>query len=152
MCAGDEPREVLQSAEQGIDVTVVRDVIAEVLHGRGEDGGDPDGVHPQGREVVQTLDDAGNIADTIAIGVHEAARIDLIERCAAPPVVCGMAMELGRCHCTILVVEAAGVTGMLERRKGPASLRETFRASSVCRRKAWRGEAVGVTSRGVRCG
>ena len=32
---------------------IVRDVIAKVRHGRGKDGGDPQGIHAKGWEVFQ---------------------------------------------------------------------------------------------------
>ncbi|MDQ1131880.1 hypothetical protein QE386_000475 [Pseudoxanthomonas winnipegensis] len=87
MRLGQQGVEVGQRAEQRIDIAVVGDVIAEVGHGRLEERRDPDRVHAQAGDVVQALDDAGQVAHAIAIGVLEAARIDLIDHRAAPPVV-----------------------------------------------------------------
>ena len=74
-----------ERAEHRVDAAVVRDVVAAVLHRRGEEGRDPDAVDAQAGDVVQLLGDAGQVADAVAIGVAKAARVDLIEDGAAPP-------------------------------------------------------------------
>ena len=81
----DQDVEVRERAEDRIDVAVVRDVVAEILHRRGEEGRQPDGVDPQGGDVVEVVGDALQIADAVAVRVGETARIDLIDDRAAPP-------------------------------------------------------------------
>ena len=77
--------EVGQGAEQRIDVAVVGDVVAEVRHGRGEEGRDPDRVHAEAGDVVQSRQHAGQVAHAVVVRVLEAARIDLVDDGAAPP-------------------------------------------------------------------
>jgi hypothetical protein len=87
--AGDEGAEVFQRAEHRIDVTVVADVVAEVLHRALEEGRDPDAIGAERRDVVQSPGDAGQITDAVAVGVLEGARIDLVDHATAPPAVVG---------------------------------------------------------------
>ena len=77
---------VLQGPEDRIDIPIVRDIVAIVVLGGTEDRGEPDGVHAQCLEIVQLLDDPGQVADAVAIAVPEAAGIDLIDDPALPPV------------------------------------------------------------------
>ena len=92
---GDQLVEVGQVAEQRVDVAVVGDVVAEVLHRRGEEGRQPDDVHAQARDVVELVGDAGQVAHAIAIGVEVAARIDLVDDGFFPPVRVGGRRDLG---------------------------------------------------------
>ena len=50
--------------------------------------------------MIEPLRDARQIADPVAIGVHEAARVDLVDRGAAPPRMgaldCGRGDRCGR--------------------------------------------------------
>ena len=85
MGLGQQAIEVVQAAEQRIDVAVVGDVIAEIGHRRLEERRDPDRVHAQRGDVVQALDDARQVADPIAVGVEVAARVDLVDDGSAPP-------------------------------------------------------------------
>src|SRR5687767_4681164 len=82
-----------QVTEDRVDVGVVADVVAEVGQWRWVDRAHPDGVDAQrGRlaaQVVEVLDDAGEVADAVAAGVGEGARIDLVDDPAAPPVAHG---------------------------------------------------------------
>ena len=77
--------EVGERAEDRIDVAVVGDVVAEVGHGRGVEGRDPDGVDAEGGEVVEAGEDAGEVADAVAVRVLKGARIDLIDDAVLPP-------------------------------------------------------------------
>ena len=83
----DEAVEVGEGAEERVDVGVVGDVVAEVGHRGGEDGGEPDGVDAEPLEVVEALDDAGEVADAVAVGVLEGAGVDLVDDAALPPLV-----------------------------------------------------------------
>ncbi len=82
---GDEPVEVGEGAEDGIDVAVVGYVVAEVGHGRGIERGYPDGFDAEGDEVVEAGEDAGEIADAVAVGVLKGTRVDLIDDAVLPP-------------------------------------------------------------------
>ena len=86
----DQPVGVGEAAEQRVHAGVVGHVVAEVGHRRGVEGRQPDRVDPQrGRravvEVVQVGDDAGEVADAVAVGVGEAARVDLVDDGLLPP-------------------------------------------------------------------
>ena len=84
--ARDEPVEVVHRAEQRIDRRVVRDVVAEVEARRGVDRREPDRVDPERLEVVEMGRDPGQVADPVAVAVGEAARVDLVDDAAPPPV------------------------------------------------------------------
>ena len=89
MCAlagfGDEAVEVGEGAVLGVDGFVVGDVVAEVDLRGGVHGGDPDGVDAEGLEVVEALGDAVEVADAVAVGVLEAAGVDLVDDGVLPP-------------------------------------------------------------------
>ncbi len=90
---GDQPVEVVEGAEDGVDVGVVGDVVAEVGHRRRVERRQPDGVHPQrpGGAVVQVVEpgrDPGQVAHAVAVRVGEAARVDLVDDPVPPPVGC----------------------------------------------------------------
>jgi hypothetical protein len=77
--------EVLDGAEQGVDGAVVFHIVPKIFHGRFKERRDPDGGHPERLEVVQSLFDAANVANSIAIGILERPRINLINYPALPP-------------------------------------------------------------------
>jgi hypothetical protein len=86
---GDELVEVGERAEARVDVGVVGDVVAEVGHRRGVERRQPDAPDAKGRrgpgEVVEPSGDAAQVAHPVAVGVAEAAGVDLVDRIAAPP-------------------------------------------------------------------
>ena len=87
----DEVVEIGLGAKGGVDPCVVSHVVAAVEVGRRVDRGQPDGVDSQAvrsrPEVVEMLDDAGQVADAVAVAVREAPGIDLSEDPFAPPIV-----------------------------------------------------------------
>ena len=83
---GDQRVEIRQRPEHRIDVAIVRHVISEILHRRLEERRYPYRIGSERGDIRQTPDNALQIADAIAIGVLIAARIDLIDHRAAPPV------------------------------------------------------------------
>ena len=85
MRARDQPVEIAERAEYGIDRAVIRHVVAEILHRRDEERRDPDRVDAQFGNVIELARDPVQIADAIIIAVEETARIDLIDHRAAPP-------------------------------------------------------------------
>ena len=82
---GEQAVEVGERPEQRIDVAVVGDVVAVVLHRRAEEGREPERVDAEPDEVVEAPADALEIADAVAVRVAEAARIDLVEDGRLPP-------------------------------------------------------------------
>ena len=83
--ARDQRVEIGERPEDRVDVAIVRHVIAEILHRRGEEGRQPDGVHPEPGDVFEMRGDAVEVADPVTVRVGKAARVDLIDRCALPP-------------------------------------------------------------------
>ena len=83
---GDEPVEVGEGAILRVDVVVVGDVVAEVDLRRGIDGREPDGVDAQALQVVEARGDAIEVANTVAVRVLKAARIDFVDDRVLPPV------------------------------------------------------------------
>ena len=86
---GDQLVELLERAEQRVDVLVVADVVAVVGHRRPVDRAQPDDVDAEPLEVVEVVDDAAEVADAVAVAVGEAARVDLVDDGGLPPVTCG---------------------------------------------------------------
>ncbi len=77
--------EVGQRAEDRVDVAVVGDVIAEVGHGRREERREPHRVDPEPDQVGEMGADAVEVADAVAVGVGEGARVDLVDDGPTPP-------------------------------------------------------------------
>lgn len=81
--------EVLECAKARVDIDVIAHVVAEIMHGRWIDRGQPNRIYPErGRftpEVLQPGSDTGEIADTIVIGVLKTPGIDLIKDGGLPP-------------------------------------------------------------------
>ena len=71
-----ENREV---AEVRVDVHIVGDVVTPVGIGRGVEGREPDRVHPQALDIIQTVEHAVEIADPVAVSVAEAAGPDMVD-------------------------------------------------------------------------
>jgi hypothetical protein len=82
---GDELVGVGERPEQGVDVAVVGHVVAGVGHRGDVEGAEPDRVHPQVGQVGQPGGDPGQVADPVAVGVGEAARVDLVDHRVPPP-------------------------------------------------------------------
>ena len=63
--------ECLQVPEPRVDIEIVRHVVAEIRHRRWKDRRYPDGVDPEIDRIIEPRDDAGEVADAIAVGVLE---------------------------------------------------------------------------------
>ena len=84
--AGGEQRvEVVERAEDRVDVAVVGDVVAEVRHRRGVERRQPDRLDAERRQVVEVAGDPRQVADAVAVGVGERAGVDLVDDPALPP-------------------------------------------------------------------
>ncbi len=81
----DEVVEVGEGAEHGVDAAVVGNVVAGVGLGRGVERVQPDGVDAKVVDVRQAGADAGQVAHPVAVGVGEAADVDLVDHGAPPP-------------------------------------------------------------------
>ena len=76
---------VLHAAEAGVYSVVIRYVIALVCQGRNIDGREPDDIHAQIFQIIQTGDDARQISDPVPVAVQKALGIDLIGCLVMPP-------------------------------------------------------------------
>ena len=85
----DQAIEVLQRAEHRIDATVVLDVVAKILHWRRKERRQPDAVDTETGDMIQSADDARQIADAVSIAVRKTARVDLVDDGSPPPVTHG---------------------------------------------------------------
>jgi hypothetical protein len=77
--------EVGEGPEHRIDAAIIGDVVAEILHRRGEEGGQPEAVDAERGDMVEPVGDPRQVADPVAVRIGEAARIDLVDDGAAPP-------------------------------------------------------------------
>jgi hypothetical protein len=77
--------EVAQAPEQRVYVGVVGNVIAEIHHGRRKDRRKPERIDSELDQIRQTLQDATQITDAVAIAVLERPRIDLVDHAGLPP-------------------------------------------------------------------
>ena len=112
MRALDQRVEVGERAEDRIDAAIIGDVVTEIPHRRGEEGRQPDRIHPEARDIVELGGDAWQVADAVAVRIGEAARVDLVDRRAPPPGRAGAAhrrpLDLLSEHCTLRSRAAAG--------------------------------------------
>ena len=106
--------DVGQRAEGRVDVLVVADVVAVVVLRRAVDRRQPHHVHAEQREVVEPVDQPPQVADAVTVGVREAARVDLVDHRAAPPVL-GAVLDRHRRHPTLSMCTSVTVSG---RRRG----------------------------------
>ena len=79
------PVKILHRAELVHDRLVIADVVTVVVVGRLVDRGEPDHVDPKLLQVIQLRRDPVQVADAVAVAVHEAAGIDLINNTFFPP-------------------------------------------------------------------
>ena len=83
---GYEFVEILDGAEYRVHAAIVRHVVAKILHRRGKEGRQPDGIHVQAGDVIEFGGYPRQVTNAIAIGIVEAAWINLINDGATPPV------------------------------------------------------------------
>ena len=94
---GDELFHIGHGAEHGIDGPVVGNVVA-IVHLRGlADRRHPDAVNAQILQIVQTGDDAPEVANAVAVGIQKALGVDLVENSGFPPAVSGF-IKHDSCH------------------------------------------------------
>src|SRR3954471_16334684 len=83
--AFDQPIEVVETAKHRINGAVVRDVIAEIQHGRGEKRRQPHRVDAEPFQVVEPGSYAFQVSLAVAACVLERDRRYLVNDRAAPP-------------------------------------------------------------------
>ena len=76
---------VVERAEHRVYAAEVADVVAPVRHRRGEPRRDPQPVDPEVGQVGEPGPQAGQVALAVTVPVGEAARVDLVHHCGAPP-------------------------------------------------------------------
>src|SRR5690242_6794313 len=116
--------EVGHRAEQRIDPAIIRNVVAEILHRRGIERRNPDRIDAELAQIGDAADDPVQVADAIAVGILERARIDLIDRGGLPP---GLSC---RCHLVVAGLERIPATsfevlGPLRPATGPGAAIES---------------------------
>jgi hypothetical protein len=80
-----QPVEILQRAKKRVDRAVVGYVITKVVHRRRVDRREPDRADIQTFDIIQTLQNAWQVANAVAVAVLKGARIDLIDDGSLPP-------------------------------------------------------------------
>ena len=111
---GDQPLGLLEGPERRVDRAVVGDVVAAVGHRRRVPGVEPERVDAEVAQVGQPLEDAGEVADPVAVRVREAPDVHLVDDRVTPP---------------LLVGEGLTVRGLrVELQGGPAGRRRRCRA------------------------
>src|SRR5262249_30776387 len=70
MGLGHELIKVCQSTKEGIDIRIVRDIVAKVSHGGWKDRRQPERIDPQPLEIIESTGNAGQITNAITIAVH----------------------------------------------------------------------------------
>jgi len=80
-----QPIEVLQRAEDGIHIAVIRHVVAEILHRRFEKRRQPNRIDSEIEQIGHRIDDSGEIADSVTVRVLKRPWINLVENSLSPP-------------------------------------------------------------------
>ena len=76
-------------------ILIVRDVVAAVALGRRLTRRAPDSVDTKSLQVIQSLTDAIEVANPIAVAILEAARIDFVDHGMFPPRPIAMMHRIG---------------------------------------------------------
>ena len=85
MGIGQQSVGVVERPEHGIHGPVVGHVVAAIGHRRDVPGGDPQGIDAEVPEIGESLPDAGDIADPVAIAIGETADVDLVDHGVPTP-------------------------------------------------------------------
>src|SRR6185312_6583227 len=76
---------VTHRTKQRVYADVVRNIVAEIGHRRGEDWRQPNGVNTECLQIGQAVYDPSDVTDAIRVGILERARVDLIKNAVLPP-------------------------------------------------------------------
>src|SRR5215468_4296517 len=85
MRVGQKRIEIIETAENWIDIGVVADIVAEIRHWRRIDRRNPNGVHAEPLQIVEFAPNADEVTNAITVAVHKRAWIDLIDDATLPP-------------------------------------------------------------------
>lgn len=85
LAAMGEFDEVAERAVTGIDAVIVGDIVAVVAAGRGLEGHQPDGGDAEAVQIVEPAQQALEIADPIAVGIHIGADGEAIDHAILVP-------------------------------------------------------------------
>ena len=85
VCLGKEALKILVGAVARRHLAVVRHVVAGIAKGRRKARVEPQRIAAQLAHVVELLDNTGDIADAVGVGVVEALRIDLVKHRVVKP-------------------------------------------------------------------
>jgi hypothetical protein len=77
--------EVAERAVAGVDVVVVRDVVAGIKAGRRLERHQPDSGNAEALQIIKAADKALEVADAVAVCVHERADREAIDDCILVP-------------------------------------------------------------------
>ncbi len=84
--AGDQLIKSLKIPKQRGNISVIGDIVSKISHRGGVERGKPNRIDAQSvADVIQFLNNTSQITATIAGGVFEAARIDLVDHPGLPP-------------------------------------------------------------------
>jgi hypothetical protein len=129
---------VVQRAEAWVDVAVVGDVVAGVVHRRDVERREPHRVDAEVAQVGQARRDARQVADAVTVAVAPTARIDLVDHRVPPPRAVGGVGRVdqvgeGRCvghppHFSVCRARHQTPRGQISLRYGCGRLRVEFRS------------------------
>src|SRR5690606_38831574 len=77
--------DITQRSETGIDLVVIGDIIAVILHRRGEEWHQPQAGYAEAGQVIQPASEAGEVSDPVTVGVHESLYVKAIDDCILIP-------------------------------------------------------------------
>ena len=85
MCFLKKPIHIRHGSETGVDLSVIRDIIALIRQWGHINRRKPDDIDTQILQIVKFADDARQITDAVSVAVAETLRIDLISCHLMPP-------------------------------------------------------------------
>lgn len=86
-CVAGQAMKVFERSVHGIDVSIIRNVVAKIELRRRKTRGNPNGVDAKAFQIIQLGRNAVEVTDAIIVAIGEAARIDFVEHCVLPPLV-----------------------------------------------------------------
>ena len=81
--------ELSEGTQPGIDAVEVADVVAVILVGRRVEGHEPQRGHADSRQIVDPIDQPGEVAHAIAVPIEERLRVEAVHDPVLPPLVTG---------------------------------------------------------------
>jgi hypothetical protein len=75
----EEGAELRHGPVRRVETIEVGDIVAVVAQGRGVHGQDPQAVDPEIAQVIEPGGETGEVADPVAVAIHEGLDVDLVE-------------------------------------------------------------------------